>query len=65
MGCIVVEHLHGFQGIFVQVLPHQTHLLQNIRRDRDDMAADFIGLENVQEFPRTGPAEITNPECCR
>ena len=55
---VVVEHLHGFERILVHVLADQRQLLDDVVGHRDDLAADLVGLENVEQFARARPDQF-------
>ncbi len=55
---IVAEHLDGVERILVEGLADEAELLEDVRRGGDDVAADRIGLDEVQELPRTGPEQL-------
>ena len=59
MSSIIIEHLYGFQRILVEVFPDKAQLLHDIVRYSDDVASDCVGLEDIQEFLRTGPDRLT------
>jgi hypothetical protein len=46
------EHLHGVQCEFFEVFSKQRDFGDQIVCHRDDVAPDFIGLDEVEEFPR-------------
>ena len=53
-----MEHAHGFQRELVQILANQADLLEHVGGNGNNVAADFIGLEDVEKFPRAGPDEL-------
>src|SRR3990172_9273156 len=55
---VVVEHLHRIERVFVQGPADQTQLLHNVVRHGDDVAADGVGLKDVEKLARTGPDEF-------
>src|SRR6202012_5722206 len=55
---VAVEHLHGLQRVFVEVVPEQGELLQEVVGDRDDVAADLVGLDDVEDLSRRGPDQL-------
>src|SRR5687768_5948014 len=55
---VVVEHLHGVQRIGGQVLAHQGQLLEDVVGGGDDVAADGVGLEDVEELAGAGPQQL-------
>lgn len=44
---IVIKHLDGIQRVIGKIATDQIKLLQNIWRDRDDVAADLVRLNHV------------------
>jgi hypothetical protein len=52
---IVVEHPNRFQREFIQVFAEQRKLRQQVRRNRDDVAPDGVGLNDIQKFSGAGP----------
>jgi hypothetical protein len=55
---VFVEHLYCLQGILVEALPHKSKLLEDVVRDGDDVAADGVGLEDVEQLARARPDEL-------
>ncbi len=55
---VVVEHLHGLEAVGVEVLVDEAELLQHVVGDRDDVAADRVGLEDVEQFAGAGPDQL-------
>lgn len=53
--CIVIKGLDRIARIFDQVPPVQRQLSDQIVGHRDNVAADFIGLKQVQDFAWAGP----------
>lgn len=45
---VLVEHIHRAQPVRGQVLVDQVRLVEKIMGRRDDVAADGVGLEDVQ-----------------
>jgi hypothetical protein len=52
---VVVEHFHRVERVVVQVAPDIRQLPEDVVGDGDDVAADFVGLEDVEQFARAGP----------
>src|SRR6478752_157424 len=52
---VAVEHLDRVERVVVKIAPDERKLLQNVVRDRDDVAADLVSLEDVQQLSRTRP----------
>ena len=55
---VVVEHLHGLEGEIVQVFSDEVDLLEQVGGHGNDVAANFVGLENIQKFAGAGPDEF-------
>jgi len=55
---VVPEHRDGLARVDVEVLADQIELLQQVGGQRDDVAADGIGLEQVEQFARAGPEQL-------
>ncbi len=53
-----MEHLHRVERVVIEALADERQLLEDVVRDRDDVAADGIGLEDVQQLARAGPDEL-------
>src|SRR5208283_601602 len=53
-----MEHLDSIQGVFSQVFSHKVQLFQDVRRNGDDVTADLLGMEYVQQLARTGPYKL-------
>lgn len=43
-----VEHLDGIERVFVEILPDQRQLLQDVVGGSDDVAPDRVSLENIE-----------------
>ena len=56
--CVAVEHLHGLERELVEVLADKRELLEQVGRHRDDVAADRVGLEDVQQLARARPDQL-------
>src|SRR5262245_33124973 len=54
-GRVGVKHLHGFQRIVLKIFPNSLELGQDAVRDRNDVAAGVVRLEDVEQFSGTGP----------
>jgi hypothetical protein len=52
---IGIEHLDGIQRILIQVFAHHRKFLENVMSHGDDMATNFIRLEDVEELAWAGP----------
>jgi len=57
-GGILVEHLDGVERVVRQILVDEIKLLQDVARDRDDVTADGVRLEDVEQFTRAGPDQL-------
>ena len=55
---VVEEHLDGVERELVEVLADQRQLLQQVVGHGDHMAADRVGLEEVEQLPRAGPDQL-------
>ncbi len=55
---IVHEHFHRVERILGEIAAQQRKLLQQIVRDGDDVAADGIGLHDVEQLARAGPDQL-------
>ena len=55
---VAAEHLHGLQRVLQQILAQQIELLEQVVGDRDDVAADLIGLDQVEDLARRGPDQL-------
>ena len=55
---VLVEHLHGLERVFVHVLADQRQLLDDVVGHRDDLAADLVGLEDVEQLARARPDQL-------
>jgi hypothetical protein len=47
-----IEHFHGVEGVVAEILADQSQLLQDVVGHGDDMAADRICLENIEQLTR-------------
>src|SRR5229473_3168866 len=56
--CIPIEHLHGLARIFGQVLAHELQLREDVVGGRDNVAADLVRLEDVEELARARPQQL-------
>src|SRR6476646_424102 len=52
------EHLHGLEREGVEILAEQVELRDEVARHRDDVAADRVGLDEVEDLPGAGPDEL-------
>jgi len=52
---ISTEHLHSVKRELVQVFANQIQLLQDVVSDCDDMAADTIRVEDIEQLAGAGP----------
>ena len=52
---VAVEHLHGLERELLEVLAEQSSFLSRSWRHGDDVAADLVGLDEVQHLARRGP----------
>ena len=55
---ILVEHRHRLERITVEILADQRQLFDDVAGHGDDMAADFVGLENIEELARARPEKL-------
>src|SRR5688500_20327446 len=55
---VVPEHLYGFKGVLGEILADDIQLLQDVVGDRDDVAANGVGVEDIEQFARAGPDEL-------
>src|SRR5262245_3845856 len=55
---VAPEHLDGLQRIGVEILVDQAQLVEDVVGHRDDVAADGIRLEDVEQLARAGPDEL-------
>src|ERR1035438_9776516 len=55
---VVVEHLHGLQGVLGEVFTNEGEFLEDVVGGGDDVAADCVGLENVQQLAGAGPDQL-------
>ena len=44
---IIIKHLYGLKRQFREVLTHQCDFLQDVIRNRDNMAATGFGLNKI------------------
>src|SRR5437762_2251391 len=47
---VLVKHFHRVERVFGEILSDQRQLAQNVVRHRDDMTADGVGVEDIQQF---------------
>src|ERR1051325_1603335 len=52
------KHLHGVERVVAEVFAHELQLFQDVVGDGDDVAADGVGLEDVEELARAGPDQL-------
>ena len=52
------EHLHGLERERVEILAEQVELGEQVVRHRDDVAADRVGLDEVEHLARAGPDQL-------
>ena len=52
------EHLDGLERERVEILAQEIELRDEVVRHRDDVAADRVGLDEVQDLARAGPDEL-------
>ena len=55
---VAVEHLHGLQRELIEVLAEQVELLEQVVGHGDDVAADLVGLHDVEDLARRGPDQL-------
>ncbi len=55
---VLVEHAHGLAGVDVEILADERQLLEHVGRDRNDVAADLVGLEDVEKLARARPQQL-------
>ena len=53
-----VEHLHRLERVLVEVLADQRELVQDVVGHGDDVAADLVGLEDVEQLARACPDQF-------
>ena len=51
---VFVEHAHGLRRELTEVLAGGVQLAQDIHGDRDDVAANRIRLEDIEQLARAG-----------
>src|SRR5258706_1537382 len=56
---IVVKHLYRFQREISQIFTQALELTEYIRSRRDNVAADLIGLDDIEQFARAGPQQFS------
>ena len=49
------EHLHGVQGVFVEVFTEEGDFCDEVVGHRDDVASHGVGLDEVEKLARAGP----------
>src|SRR5437870_44027 len=54
-GCVAVEHADGVERELLEVLTDAAKLLQQVMGDGDDVAADCIGLDDVENLAGARP----------
>src|ERR1051326_7500340 len=55
---VLTEHTDGLERVRRQVLADEGQLAQEVARDGDDLAADRIRLEHVEQLARAGPDQL-------
>lgn len=60
---VTVKHRNGFQRIVGEVLADQAELVQDFRRNGDDVASGGLSLKNVQQLARAGPQQLSTGAC--
>ena len=50
--------LHRLERILVEILADQRQLGEHVVGDGDDVAADLVGLEDVEQLARAGPEQL-------
>ena len=57
---IVVKHFHRIQGIVAKVFSYQVQFFQYIVGQCDNMAANGIGVKDIQQFTRPCPDQFSS-----
>src|SRR5262249_11449122 len=57
-GGIVVKHFDRVERVVVEVFANERELLENVVGDGDDVAADFVRLNHVEELTWAGPDQF-------
>src|SRR4051812_44673139 len=52
---VAMEHLDGFQRELLEVLAQRLRLGEQVAGHRDDVAADLVGLDEVEDLARRRP----------
>src|SRR5712692_4747870 len=55
---VAAKHRDGLERVVVEIFAHQRELGQNVVGRRDDVAADFVGLKDVEQLAWARPQEL-------
>src|ERR1700722_6433986 len=55
---VIHEHFHRIEQVVTEIAAQQRELPQQIVRDRDDVAADGVGLDDVEQLARAVPDQL-------
>src|SRR5579864_267002 len=55
---VIAEHAHGLEGERREILADHRPFLEDVGRDRDDMAPGGVGLKDVEHLARARPNHL-------
>ena len=55
---VVVKHLHGVEGVVVEILANEKCFFKHVMSNSNHMAADGLGMIDVQQLARTCPDQF-------
>ena len=55
---VAMEHLDGLERELVEILAERVELRQQVVGQRDDVTADLVGLDDVEDLARRGPDQL-------